>query len=185
MAGLQLSAAAARRADGLQLLRAGLPAAGRDRRCRPVLPELQIVNESSAILAANDLYGQICSGYGAFVGDCHGPFRGGSDTAYFPPEVLDGLPGGGCGDSCSATDDLALLDELDLLLIGGNLSGVVADPEDPGSTANTGTRGTLFELLQTELSGDLGESNPQDGRRRAILYVLHLIAISPDYATQR
>ncbi|MEM9304679.1 MAG: DUF1800 family protein [Pseudomonadota bacterium] len=148
-------------------------------------PELQIVNESSAILAANDLYGQICSGYGGFTGDCHGPFRGGSDTAYFPPEVLDGLPGGSCGASCSATDDLALIDELDLLLTAGAMTGAVTAPEDPGSSANTGTRGTLFELLQTELAGDLGEGNPQDGRRRAILYLLHLIAISPDYATQR
>ena len=147
-------------------------------------PELKIVNESTAVLAGNDLYRQICAGYGN--DDCHGGFRGAPfDSAYFPPAALDVLPGGGCGAVCSGEDDAALIGELNVLLLEGAMSGALGDTGDPDSIANTGMQGVLFRLLRNELNGDLGETDPQDGRRRAILYLVHLIALSPEFATQR
>lgn len=147
-------------------------------------PELKIVNESTAILAGNDLYNQICSGYGS--DDCHGPLgTPPALAAHFPAEALDVLPGGACGSSCTGADDAALIDALDVLLLEGNMSGTLGAPEAPGSPANTGMRGILYRLLREDLAGGLGEPDPQDGRRRAILYLTHLVAISPEFATQR
>ena len=40
-------------------------------------------------------------------------------------------------------------------------------------------------LLQTGLTGTFGEAVAQNARRREIMYLLHLVAISPEYATQR
>jgi len=145
-------------------------------------PELQIINETSTILVGNDLYRQVCSGYGNH--DCHGSFSQPVATAWLPPAVLDALPGGGCGTSCSDADDVALIDELDLLLLSGTMDGAIGAPDDPPSTANTGMRGTLYQLLAIDLAGALGEAQPQDARRRKILYLIHLIAISPAFAVQ-
>lgn len=148
-------------------------------------PEFQIINENTTMLAANDLYGQICSGWGS--NNCHGALSSTppGDRAYFPPAALDALPGGGCGTGCSESDDVALIDRLDLLLLDGRMSGTIGDPAQPGSTANNGMRGTLYRLLRTGITGSMGQSQPQDARRREILYTLHLIAVSPEFNTRR
>ncbi len=155
-------------------------------------PELQIINENSSILAANDMYQQLCSHRAQTTSpnshNCHGPLRSPPPTeyAYIPDAQLDGLPGGSCGTSCTAADDAALIAALDARLFGGTMSGQLGDLANPGNlAANTGTRGTLFRLLRTGITGNMGEAVAQNARRREILYLIHLAAISPDYATQR
>ena len=152
-------------------------------------PEFQIVNESSSILAANDLYYHLCIGRGSGNNhNCHGALRSPTpvDSAYFPDAQLDVLPGGSCGTTCSASDDVALIDALDLRLMAGSMSGGVGDLANPGNlVANTGMRGSLFRLLRTGLTGTFGEAVAQNTRRREILYLIHLVAISPEFNTQR
>ncbi len=152
-------------------------------------PELQIINENSSILTANDLYNQLCAHRGSGSNhNCHGPLRSPlpTDHAHFPDAQLDGLPGGACGTSCTASDDAALIEVLDVRLYGGAMSGQLGDLSNPGNlAANTGARGTLFRLLRTGLTGTMGETVAQNARRREILYLIHLAAVSPEYATQR
>lgn len=149
-----------------------------------VAPEFQIINESTALLAANDLYSQLCSGRGS--NNCHGPLAAlPTDRAYFPDAALDGLPGGNCGTSCTGADDAALISAINVRLFGGAMSGALGDPANPGSAANTGMQGTLLRFLQQGITGTMGEAIAQNARRREILYLLHLVAISPEFATQR
>jgi len=154
-----------------------------------VSPELQIINESTAILAANDIYNQICAHRGTGSNhNCHGPLRSPAPTdhAHFPDAVLDALPGGNCGTTCTAANDAALIEEINVRLFGGSMSGTLGDLANPGNLAqNTGTRGTLFRLLRLALTGTFGEATAQNARRREILYLLHLAAISPEAAIQR
>jgi uncharacterized protein (DUF1800 family) len=160
-----------------------------------VSPEFQIINESSSILAANDIYNQLCTHRGTSTNhNCHGPLRAAPPTgmAHFPDAALDGLPGGNCGTACTAADDAALIEALNLRLMGGSMSGALGNLANPGDTAlNTGMKGILLRLLQLglvtnpPLVGGFVEAIPQNVRRREILYLLHLVAISPEYATQR
>ncbi len=154
-----------------------------------VSPELQIINESTAVLSANDIYNQICAGRGSGTShNCHGPLRTPlpTDHGWFPDAALDGLPGGNCGVSCTAANDAALIEVINVRLFGGSMSGALGDLNNPGNLAqNTGTRGTLYRLLRVELTGTFGEALAQNTRRREILYLLHLAAISPEAAIQR
>ena len=154
-----------------------------------VAPELQIINESTAITAANDLYNQVCAGRGTGNNhNCHGPLRTPvpDSHAHFPNAALDGLPGGNCGTTCTVANDVALIEAINVRLFGGSMSGAIGNPNSPGNLAqNTGTKGTLFRLLRLELTGLMGETVAQEARRREILYLLHLAAISPDASTQR
>ena len=53
---------------------------------------------------------------------------------------------------------------------------------------HSGMKGTLYNLLQCGLTGTLGDATANgalNARRRKILYLVHLIAISPEYAQQR
>lgn len=151
-------------------------------------PEFQIINESSSILAANDIYNQLCTGRGSGSNhNCHGALRATLPTAvaYFPDAAIDRL-GGSCGTSCTAADDIALIERINVRLFGGSMGGAIGDPATPGNlAANTGMKGTLFRLLRTGLTGTMGEAIAQNARRREFLYLLHLVAISPEYATQR
>ena len=106
--------------------------------------------------------------------------------AYFPDAVLDALPGGGCGTGCSAADDAALIEALNVRLLGGAMSGSLGNLADPSDTVgNSGMKGTLLRLLQLGLVGTFGEAVAQNTRRREILYLIHLVAISPEFAVQR
>jgi hypothetical protein len=148
-----------------------------------VSPEFQIINEATAVLTANDLYTQICAGWG---NNCHSRLVSPPTShAYFPPAALDALPGGSCGRSCAASEDAALIEALNVRLFGGTMSGGLGDLADPDSPANHGMKGILLRFLQRGISGDMGESNAQDARRREILYLLHLVAVSPEFATLR
>ena len=150
-------------------------------------PELQILNESSVVLAANDLYTQICSGRGS-SNNCHDQLTSPppSDRAYFPNESLDDLPNSGCGTTCTGQQDTNLIEEINLRLLSGNMSGEIIAPNDPANTTlNTGMKGVLLRLLQLGITGDLGESVARQARRREMLYLIHLVAISPEYDMQR
>jgi hypothetical protein len=158
-------------------------------------PEFQIVNESSSILSANDIYNQLCTHRGTNTNhNCHGPLRSPTPTgyAYFPDAALDGLPGGNCGSTCNASNDAALIEAINLRMFGGSMTGALGNLANPADTAaNTGMKGILLRLLQIGLqtnppqTGGFVETIPQNVRRREILYLLHLVAISPEYATQR
>ncbi|HET9484430.1 MAG TPA: DUF1800 family protein, partial [Xanthomonadales bacterium] len=148
-------------------------------------PELQIVNENTATQAANDLFTRICTAYGSGSNNnCSGAFTQPSttgtgtnaDRAYFPPAALDALP----------ADPVALLEELNLRLMDGSMSGTLANPAS--CNGHTGMKGTLYNLLQCGLAGTFGDTSANaavNARRRKILYLMHLIAISPEYAVQR
>ena len=148
-------------------------------------PELQIINENTATQAANDLYTRICTAYGSGSNNnCSGAFTQpsttgtgtNSDDAYFPPAALDALP----------LDPVALVEELNLRLMDGAMSGSIGNPAS--CNGHAGMKGTLYNLLQCGLAGTLGDSSANgmlNARRRKILYLMHLVAISPEYATQR
>ena len=146
-------------------------------------PEFQIINEATAVLAANDLYSQICAGWG---NNCHSRLTNApTSNAYFPPAVLDALPGAACGTSCSAAQDAQLIEALNVRLFGGTMSGSLGNLGNPASPANTGMKGLLLRFLQLGITGTMGESDAQNARRREILYLLHLVAVSPEYSTLR
>ena len=148
-------------------------------------PELQIVNESTAVLAANDLLLQLCSGRSG-SNNCSSSLSSTppNNRAYFPDSAVDELAGS-CGTSCSADDDKALIDRIDIRLYGGTMSGTLGDLNDASSAANTGLKGVLFRLLRDGITTSLGESNAQNTRRREALYALHLAVIAPEFNTQR
>ena len=146
-------------------------------------PELQIINENTSTLAANDLFNRICTGYstnnncsGAFVQPPNTGTGTNSDRGYIPAAVLDALPG----------DNVQLIETLNLRLMDGQMSGTIGNPQS--CNGHTGMKGTLYNLLQCGLAGTLGDATangPINARRRKILYLIHLIAISPEFAQQR
>lgn len=148
-------------------------------------PEFQIVNEVSVIDAANELWNRICVGYGS--NNCAGAFVATPPTnsAYIPPAALDALP---IADG-SAASDAALVEALNLRLMGGTMSGTInqaaACPTGTPTTAmlGTGMKGRLFGMLRCTTFNTLNGS--PDNRRRKALLLAHLILISPEYNTQR
>jgi uncharacterized protein (DUF1800 family) len=160
-------------------------------------PEFQIINENTTMLAANDLFARICSGWNGGNNNCGATgtaaaFTQPTDRAYLPPAQIDALPGMSCatqGLGCSGTDDVALVEELNIRMMGGAMSGAIANPS--GCSGNTGMKSTLHCLLRSGLAGNLGQTNANaitaavDARRRKALYLIHLISISPEYAHQR
>jgi uncharacterized protein (DUF1800 family) len=135
-------------------------------------PELQIVNETTLINAANDLFGRVCAGYGN--NDCAGAFASTppTDRAYLPPAVLDALP----------TDPVQLVNEINIRLFGGGMSGSMNPAGQCFSGVGTGMQGALYFMLRCQM-GPLG--NTVNDRRRRALYLLHLALISPEFAVQR
>ncbi len=152
-------------------------------------PEFQIINENTIMLASNDLFTRICSGYGS--NNCSGAFAttAPTDRAFFPPAQLDALPGMACAtniNGCSGADDLALIEELNVRMMGGSMPGAVPNPTT--GSGNTGMKGALHTLMRQGLIGNLGQSGATaavDARRRKALYLIHLVAISPVYSHQR
>lgn len=148
-------------------------------------PEFQIINEVSLIDTANELWNRVCVGYGS--NNCAGAFAATPPTnsAYIPPDALDALP---IADG-SASSDAALVEALNLRLMGGTMSGTINQAAPcPGGTPltamlGTGMKGRLFGMLRCSAFNTLNAT--QDNRRRKALLLTHLILISPEYNTQR
>lgn len=114
-------------------------------------PELQIVNETSVITAADDLLARLWAGYSA-AGATQTAFNTPLNAAYLPPAQIDALP----------NDPAALVDALDQRLMARTMS------ED------------MRTLLVDLTAGPMAAA---DLRRKA-LNLIHLIAISPEFAVQ-
>ena len=150
-------------------------------------PEFQVLNEVTVIDTANDLYSRICAGYGG--GSCSGAFAATPPTnaVYIPPASLDALPLDG-----SAAGDAALVERLNTLLMGGAMSGTIntlAACPTPGppptltAVLGSGMKGRLYGMLRCTAFSSLNAN--QNDRRSKALYLTHLIALSPEYNTQR
>jgi uncharacterized protein (DUF1800 family) len=148
-------------------------------------PEFQVINEVSLIDTANELWNRVCAGYGS--NNCAGAFVATppTDRAYIPPASLDALP---IADGTAASD-AALIEALNLRLMGGTMSGTINQagtcPTGTPLTAmlGTGMKGRLFGMLRCTTFNTLNAT--QDNRRRKALLLIHLILISPEYNTQR
>lgn len=148
-------------------------------------PEFQIINEVSIIDTANDLYRRVCAGYGG--SNCSGAFAATPpNEVHLPPASIDALP---IADG-SAASDQALIEALNLRLLGGSMSGtmdtVSACPPAPvplTTMLGTGMKGRLYGMLRCTAFNTLNAT--QDNRRRKALMLIHMILISPEYATQR
>ena len=174
-------------------------------------PELQIIHEVSAIAAANELFARICNGYG---GNCsNGVLAVPSATdvnsrAYFPQAAVDAIPAvvavNAGGAPPTVAEDMALINFFNIRMMGGTMGGAdlaaidCASPQPgmkwrlmsvlrcprvpaPGETGD-------FDSLNTELNGGAGGTTGGDRaarQRRKALYLMHLVAISPEYSTQR
>jgi uncharacterized protein (DUF1800 family) len=151
-------------------------------------PEFQIINENSTMQTANEMMRVVCENYGS--DNCSGVLTTPpTDRAYVPVATLDALPGMACANDvingCSGTHDRDLIEELNLRMLGGLMSGDLANPLLCG---NTGMKGVLHNLLSCGLAGNLSQTGAtagRDARRRKALYLIHLISISPEYAHQR
>ncbi|SDD83390.1 DUF1800 domain-containing protein [Aquimonas voraii] len=128
-----------------------------------------------------------------------------NSRAYFPIAQIDQIPARVAERSTAAepavADDLALIEFFNVRLMGGTMSGSV--PAD-FSCSNTGTgmKSVLMKAMRcsatwnnatvasinTALNGGTNgtsNGNQQQRQRRKALYLMHLIAISPEYSTQR
>jgi uncharacterized protein (DUF1800 family) len=148
-------------------------------------PEFQIINEVSIVDTANDLYRRVCLGYGG--SNCSGAFAATPpNEVHLPPASIDALP---IADGTAASDQ-ALIEALNLRLLGGSMSGtmdtVSACPPAPvplTTMLGTGMKGRLYGMLRCTGFNTLNAT--QDNRRRKALMLIHMILISPEYATQR
>ena len=169
-------------------------------------PELQIIHEVTAVATANDLFSRLCSGYGGGSNNCSsGRLTGGpsntppNNRAYFPEAMLNQIPARlsdrSSTEQPTVAEDAALIEFMNTRIMGGTMSGTLPASIDCGSGATgTGMKGTLMALLQcpgginaTLNGGSNGTSggNREERQRRKALYLMHLIAISPEYSTQR
>ena len=158
-------------------------------------PEFQIINENSTMQTANEMFRVICENYGGNDNsdNCDGTLvNAPTDRAYLPVATLDALPGMACAldqiNGCNGAHDRDLIEELNIRMMGGQMSGAIGTPllcSDPG---NSGMKSVLHNLLGCGLAGNLGQTGTtagRDARRRKALYLIHLISISPEYAHQR
>ncbi|WP_395788049.1 DUF1800 family protein [Aquimonas sp.] len=175
-------------------------------------PELQIIHEVTSVAAANDLYARICSGYGGTNSNCQeGRLTGGPtnpappdannnpplDRAYFPIAQVNLIPARVAVNSTQAdptvAEDLALIEFFNTRMMGGSMSGSVP-PNAVCPSTGTGMKGLLMnairctgglnQTLNGAENGTTGGDRVQRQRRKALL-LMHLIAISPEYSTQR
>jgi uncharacterized protein (DUF1800 family) len=144
-------------------------------------PEFKIINEVSSVLTGNYLLNRICNGYGAE--NCNGSFAATPPGApYLPPASLDALP---------LSDDIALIEALNTRLMGGSMTGTMVSTGACASGlaaggVGTGMKGILYRLMRCEMPAQVpGFGSTVDDRRRKALYLLHIIAVSPEYNTQR
>jgi len=161
-------------------------------------PEFQIINENAVMQTANTLYNRLCTAYGGGNNNCNGAFvqpgttGTNSDRAYIPASVIDALPGMACAtdvvNGCTGVNDLQLIEELNLRMMGGTMTGQVGNPLQCSDPTNFGMKSTLHNLLNCGLTGTLGQTGATanvEARRRKAMYLIHLIAISPEFAHQR
>lgn len=123
-------------------------------------PEFQIINETTVLTAANMQYNMIWSGYSANDGSFTLPNR----SAYYPTAQIDALP----------TEAAALIEELNVRLLYGSMSGTIVAGNCP---AGTGMKGALYRLLQCNMPGAQ--------HRRKVLGAIHVISLSPEFSVQR
>ncbi|MGD9582647.1 MAG: DUF1800 family protein [Lysobacterales bacterium] len=154
-------------------------------------PEFQIINENSTMLTANEMMRAICENYGS--DNCNNNLTTPpTDRAFLNPSVLDTLPGMACAldvvNGCNGSHDRDLIEELNLRMMGGMMTGAIGNPNLCNDPLNSGMKSVLHNLLGCGLVGNLGQTGAtagRDARRRKALYLVHLIAISPEYAHQR
>jgi hypothetical protein len=166
-------------------------------------PELQIIHEVSGVSAANDLYGRICSGYNNCGGDLSTPLP--NDRAYFPTSQLDLIPAIAPVNSNTTTEptlaqDMALINFFNTRMLGGTMSGADIIGSFNCQSAQPGMKWQLMNVLRCgafnpsgpgineALNGGTNGTTPnnRDAReRRKALYLMHLIAVSPEYSFQR
>jgi uncharacterized protein (DUF1800 family) len=144
-------------------------------------PEVQIVNEVSSTTTANDLFIRLCSGYGGAGNNCTGAFTLPTDRAFLPVSTVDALP----------TDPVQLIEFFNIRLMGGTMSGTTNPAGACPSGKGSGMKGALLKAwmcapsgTQQSISGLTGGTALDQQRRRA-LYLLHLVAISPEFGVQR
>jgi hypothetical protein len=167
-------------------------------------PELQIIHEVTSVATSNDMYNRLCSGYGGGGNNCSsGALTGGAgtnppnDRAYFPVAQVDLIPAVAQANSNVAqptvAEDAALIEFFNTRLFGGTMSGTI--PANFNCLSSVpGTKwllmnalrctGGINEVLNGGTNGTTGGTLAERERRKA-LYLLHLIAISPEYSTQR
>jgi hypothetical protein len=159
-------------------------------------PELQIVHEVSAVTVANELFTRICSGYGG--NDCGTTFTLPTDRAYFPTAQIDAMPAVVPVNSnlASATlaQDMELINFFNVRMMGGTMSGADITGSFNCLNSEPGMKwrlmnalrcgGGINENLNGGTNGTTNGTQEQRKRRKALL-MMHLIAISPEYSTQR
>jgi len=154
-------------------------------------PEFQIIDENSTMQTANEMFRTICENYGG--DNCTAILTTlPTDRAYLPLASLDTLPGIACGldlvNGCTGAHDRDMIEELNLRMLGGQMSGQIGNPALCTDPLNFGMKSVLHNLLGCGLAGNLGQTGTnagRDARRRKALYLIHLVAISPEYAHQR
>lgn len=167
-------------------------------------PELQIIHEVTSVSTSNDLFNRLCSGYGGGNNDCgSGALTGGpgntppNDRAYFPVAQVDLIPAVAQANSNVApptvAEDTALVEFFNTRMFGGTLTGTIPANFNclssvPGSKwllmNALRCTGGINEALNGGTNGTTGGTLAERERRKA-LYLLHLLAISPEYSTQR
>jgi hypothetical protein len=131
-----------------------------------------------------------------------------NSRAYFPQAAVDAIPAvvavNAGGAPPTVAEDMALINFFNIRMMGGTMGGAdlaaidCASPQPgmkwrlmsvlrcprvpaPGETGD-------FDSLNTELNGGAGGTTGGDRaarQRRKALYLMHLVAISPEYSTQR
>jgi uncharacterized protein (DUF1800 family) len=168
-------------------------------------PELQIIHEVTSVAAANDLYSRLCSGYGGGGNNCgSGALTGGPNNsppdnrAFFPTAQVDLIPSVAPVNSTSGdptvAQDTALIEFYNVRMMGGTMSGSLPATVSCPDSTGTGMKGELMKVIRCSgglnaslnggTSGTSGGDRQQRARRKALL-LMHLIAISPEYSTQR
>ncbi len=114
-------------------------------------PEFQILNESSFIIIADELWRRIFAGY--TVSSPTTTSFAIPNAAYLPTSALDAIP----------AEHAALIEALNQKLLFGRMSSTL--------------RAKLVDFLNTQMAGA--------EHRRKVLDMVHLIAVSPEFATQQ
>jgi hypothetical protein len=165
-------------------------------------PELQIVHEVTAVTASNELFSRVCNGYG---GNCSTgtltvpSATDGNSRAYHPVAAVDAIPAIAAVNSNNppptVDQDMALINFFNTRMMGGTMSGpdiagsfncLQSTPDSMKWYLMNALRctGGINEVLNGGTNGTTGGDQAARERRKA-LYLMHLIAISPEYSTQR